>query len=286
MKYQIEYYDQCFKAVKVNRDELKPTELFRYVSLADTAAVLSGREIDTLVGLCKHGPLAVGCEPSKAGRSDLVEKGLCVAVVVKGDPSNYAATNDGYEVWRMYEASKVEGSVKASVTETSAASWGNASKCGSVFFQVTPCGLAALMDKYPFPISVVRNLEEMKAAKGHCYVALVGSPAKNRPYGWILESGEEIGVFGGDALVDPWGKTLRDKNKPSGEVWDPVEHIFTTIQKLPEPLKLLRWLEKGTVVPTQPNDDLQKLIELGAVEPGIYSTYHISELGVRVKEML
>ena len=133
MKYQIEYYDQCFKSCNFTREEMTPVELIRYTRLADTAAILSGREIDTLVGLCKHGPLAVGCEPSKAGRSDLVEKGLCVAVVVKGDPSNYAATNDGYEVWRMYEASKVEGSVKASVTETSAASWGNASKCGSVF---------------------------------------------------------------------------------------------------------------------------------------------------------
>ena len=51
MKYNLEYYDQCFKAVKVNRDELKPTELFRYVSLADTAAVLSDREIDTLIAL-------------------------------------------------------------------------------------------------------------------------------------------------------------------------------------------------------------------------------------------
>lgn len=28
MKYNLEYYDQCFKAAKVNRDELKPTELF------------------------------------------------------------------------------------------------------------------------------------------------------------------------------------------------------------------------------------------------------------------
>ena len=133
MKYNKEYYDQCFKASNVSRAELGPAELIRYTRLADRAAVLSGREYDTLSGLVQHGPLAVGCEPSKAGRSDLIQKGLCVAVVVKGDPSNYAATNDGYEVWRMYEASKVEGSVKASVTETSTTSWGNASKCGSVF---------------------------------------------------------------------------------------------------------------------------------------------------------
>ena len=117
MKYQIEYYDQCFKACSFPREEMSPVDLIRYTRLADTAAILSGREIDTLVGLCVHGPLAVGCEPSKAGRSDLIEKGLCVAVVVKGDPSNYAATNDGYEVWRMYEASKVAGSVKATVVE-------------------------------------------------------------------------------------------------------------------------------------------------------------------------
>ena len=112
MKYNLEYYDQCFKAVKVNRNELKPTELFRYVSLADTAAVLSDREIDTLIALVQHGPLAVGYEPSKAGRSDLVEKGLCVAVVVKGDMSYYGATYYGYEVYRMWMASHQEGAIK------------------------------------------------------------------------------------------------------------------------------------------------------------------------------
>ena len=58
------------------------------------------------------------------------------------------------------------------------------------------------MDKYPFPISVVRNLEEMKAAKGHCYVALVGSPAKNRPYGWILESVELVVTPGQEWRTD------------------------------------------------------------------------------------
>lgn len=112
MKYQIEYYDQCFKACNFPREEMSPVELIRYTRLADTAAILSGREVDTLVALCKHGPLTVGCEPSKAGRSDLVEKGLCVAVVVKGDMSYYGATYYGYEVYRMWMASHQEGAVK------------------------------------------------------------------------------------------------------------------------------------------------------------------------------
>ena len=118
MKYNKEYYDQCFKACKVSREELGPAELIRYTRLADTSAILSGREYDTLFGLVQHGPLAVGCEPSKAGRSDLIEKCLCVAVVVQGDPSHYAATNDGWEVYRMLLAARGEGVVKAEVVAT------------------------------------------------------------------------------------------------------------------------------------------------------------------------
>lgn len=46
MKYNKEYYDQCFKACNVSREELDPAELIRYTRLADTSAILSGRSID------------------------------------------------------------------------------------------------------------------------------------------------------------------------------------------------------------------------------------------------
>lgn len=64
---------------------------------------LSGAETDTLVALVEQGPLWDGDVPSKAGRNSLLEKGLAVRVVVKGDDGWQAATYAGRDAYKaMY----------------------------------------------------------------------------------------------------------------------------------------------------------------------------------------
>lgn len=282
MKYNKEYYDQCFKACNVSREELDPAELIRYTRLADTSAILSGREYDTLSGLVQHGPLAVGCEPSKAGRSDLIQKGLCVAVVVKGDPSHYAATNDGWEVYRMLMASRKEGAVRAKIAEAVTKS------TPVVYFQVPSEKLAEFRLKCELPVTYITDLMELERAyhDDEYYVALVGLPLDSNPYSWVLADGPIVSCVTGVALVAPSGRTLRDKHGPCGEVWDPVKHICAVLQNHPEARECLLQLEAGRMLQHSVDDEQVLLVKLGAILPNADFGYHLSDLGVRVKAAL
>ena len=62
--------------------------------------VLTGGEVDTLVALVEHGPLWDGDVPSKVGRDGLLERGLAVKVVVKGEDGWQAATYRGRDAYK------------------------------------------------------------------------------------------------------------------------------------------------------------------------------------------
>jgi len=286
MKYNKEYYDRCFKACKVSREELGPAELIRYTRLADQAAILSGREYDTLVGLVQHGPLAVGCEPSKAGRSDLIEKGLCVAVVVKGDPSHYAATNDGWEVYRMLLAAREEGAVKAEVVATESSF--RTPRPGRVYFQVPSKDLAEYRLKCELPVVYVTDLMELERARheDEHYIALVGSPLHSNPYSWVLENGTLAVCWDGSVLIDPNGRTLRDKHYACGEVWDPVMYICRVLRNHTQAAELLQEIEPERVLKFAGDARQDLLVDLGVLIPHVDFGYCLSDLGVRVKAMM
>ncbi len=57
---------------------------------------MRGAELDTLIALVEQGPLWDGDLPSKTGRDCLIERGLAVRVVVKGEDGWQAATYAGY----------------------------------------------------------------------------------------------------------------------------------------------------------------------------------------------
>lgn len=56
---------------------------------------LSGAALDTLIALVEEGPLWDGDLPSKRGRTELLELGMAVCVVVKGQDGYQAATYAG-----------------------------------------------------------------------------------------------------------------------------------------------------------------------------------------------
>jgi hypothetical protein len=62
---------------------------------------LSGAAKDTLICLCKNGPTWDGDVPSKAGRDELLAKGLAAKIVLKGNEQGYqAATYKGSHTYR------------------------------------------------------------------------------------------------------------------------------------------------------------------------------------------
>lgn len=61
---------------------------------------LSGAEAETLVALVEHGPLWDGDVPSKSGRDGLLQKGLAVRIVVKGEDGYQAATYVGRDAYK------------------------------------------------------------------------------------------------------------------------------------------------------------------------------------------
>ncbi|MBP6564346.1 MAG: hypothetical protein KA200_01910 [Burkholderiales bacterium] len=61
---------------------------------------LTGAEFDTLHGLVLNGPLWDGDVPSKSGRDSLIERGLAVRVVVRGEDGYTAATYAGRDAWK------------------------------------------------------------------------------------------------------------------------------------------------------------------------------------------
>lgn len=56
--------------------------------------------IDTLVALVERGPLWDGDLPSKVGRDSLIEAGLAVRVVVRGEDGWQAATYAGRDAYK------------------------------------------------------------------------------------------------------------------------------------------------------------------------------------------
>ena len=89
------------KDVTEEADWIKHMDLVNIPSL-DTVkdATLSGAEIDDLIALVECGPLEDGDVPSKSGRDSLIEKGLAVRVVVKGQDGYTAATYAGARVYK------------------------------------------------------------------------------------------------------------------------------------------------------------------------------------------
>lgn len=61
---------------------------------------LTGAEFDTLHALVLHGPLWDGDVPSKSGRDSLIDRGLAVRVVVRGEDGYTAATYAGRDAWK------------------------------------------------------------------------------------------------------------------------------------------------------------------------------------------
>ena len=69
---------------------------------------ITGKCIDTLVGLVNNGPLFDGDVPSKEERDILMEVGLCVKVCVKGEDGFNAANQTAFYIFRAWEALKEE----------------------------------------------------------------------------------------------------------------------------------------------------------------------------------
>jgi hypothetical protein len=67
---------------------------------------LSGGAKDTLVALCKHGPLWDGDVPSKCGRDELLRLGLASKIVLKNNEQGYQAAN--YKGSRVYRYGYLE----------------------------------------------------------------------------------------------------------------------------------------------------------------------------------
>ncbi len=67
--------------------------------------LLSGGAKDTLIALVKNGPLYDGDVPSKAGRDELIDLGLCGKAVVKGE-HGYQVAN--YRGWQVAQAQNLE----------------------------------------------------------------------------------------------------------------------------------------------------------------------------------
>jgi hypothetical protein len=61
---------------------------------------MTGAETDTLIALVECGPLWDGDVPSKTGRDSLLEQGLAVRVVVKGEDGWQAATYAGRDAYK------------------------------------------------------------------------------------------------------------------------------------------------------------------------------------------
>lgn len=77
---------------------------FSKIKKADTDAdvpeiALTFAEADTLIALVLKGPLSDGDLPSKSARDSLIEKGLAMRVMCKGEDGYQAATYEGRDVY-------------------------------------------------------------------------------------------------------------------------------------------------------------------------------------------
>ena len=60
---------------------------------------MTGGQLDTLVALVENGPCWDGDVPSKAARDELIDQGLAIRVVVKGENGYTAATYTGRDTY-------------------------------------------------------------------------------------------------------------------------------------------------------------------------------------------
>lgn len=63
---------------------------------------LAGAALDTLIALVENGPLWDGDLPSKSGRYELLELGMAVRIVVKGEDGYQAATIEGARAYCLH----------------------------------------------------------------------------------------------------------------------------------------------------------------------------------------
>lgn len=99
-----------FQALHVSLSTSSDGEIIAAVRTIRTAEELTGAEIDTLVALYKYGALDDGDVPSKSGRDALVEKGLAVRIMQKGEYGFNACTYKGGCVFSLLTS---KGVVKA-----------------------------------------------------------------------------------------------------------------------------------------------------------------------------
>lgn len=72
----------------------------------------SGNLTDSLIALLEAGPLWDGDVPSKSGRDSLIEMGLAVRVIMKGEQGYTACTYTGGQVYcNMYGGDSISESV-------------------------------------------------------------------------------------------------------------------------------------------------------------------------------
>lgn len=62
----------------------------------------TGAELDTLIGLVRHGPLFDGDLPSKTGRNSLVDRGFAARIRNKGQSGYNAVTDAGCAALAQY----------------------------------------------------------------------------------------------------------------------------------------------------------------------------------------
>lgn len=95
--YDVRYdFNLCF----FKRDGFFDSQTDMFTIEREVTDTLSGAEIDTLVALVEQGPLQDGDVPSKTGRNGLIDAGLAVRVLVKGEDDYTAATYQGRDVYK------------------------------------------------------------------------------------------------------------------------------------------------------------------------------------------
>lgn len=93
-----------FEAAGITPELATHSELMWAIDLIDEAQKLDSAARDTLRAAYLNGPLFDGDVPSKAGRNDLIGKGLIAKVIVKGDDGFNACTQRGFWAKRVLDA--------------------------------------------------------------------------------------------------------------------------------------------------------------------------------------
>ena len=85
-------------------DDSEQSERVAALHLISETQELSSAERDTLRACYQKGPLYDGDLPSKAGRNGLVEKGMLVQVIVRGEDGYNACNSKGFWAVKLLEA--------------------------------------------------------------------------------------------------------------------------------------------------------------------------------------